>query len=85
LPQAWRLGSQKGVAGFLHPEGIYDDPKGGQLRAAVYPRLRTHFQFHNELSLFAEVHHATMFSINVYGPQNTTPSFINMSNVYAVS
>ncbi|MGJ7350493.1 hypothetical protein GKR50_15325 [Providencia rustigianii] len=85
LPQAWRLGSQNGVAGFLHPEGIYDDPKGGQLRAAVYPRLRTHFQFHNELSLFAEVHHATMFSINVYGPQNTTPSFINMSNVYAVS
>lgn len=85
LPQAWRLGAEKGVAGFLHPEGIYDDPKGGQLRAAVYPRLRAHFQFHNELSLFAEVHHATMFSINVYGPQNTTPSFINMSNVYAVS
>ena len=25
LPQAWRLGAQKGVAGFLHPEGIYDD------------------------------------------------------------
>ncbi|KAA0666382.1 hypothetical protein E2K61_20685, partial [Escherichia coli] len=85
LPQAWRLGAEKGVAGFLHPEGIYDDPKGGQLRAAVYPRLRAHFQFHNELSLFAEVHHATMFSINVYGPDNTTPSFINMSNVYAVS
>lgn len=85
LPQAWRLGAQKGVSGFLHPEGIYDDPKGGQLRAAVYPRLRAHFQFQNELSLFAEVHHATMFSINVYGPQNTTPSFINMSNVYAVS
>ncbi|MBW5893074.1 hypothetical protein IM880_12695 [Pectobacterium polaris] len=85
LPQAWRLGAEKGVAGFLHPEGVYDDPKGGQLRAAVYPRLRAHFQFHNELSLFAEVHHATMFSINVYGPQQATPSFINMSNVYAVS
>lgn len=85
LPQAWRLGAEQGVAGFLHPEGIYDDPKGGQLRAAVYPRLRAHFQFHNELSLFAEVHHATMFSINVYGPQQATPSFINMSNVYAVS
>lgn len=85
LPQAWRLGARKGVAGFLHPEGIYDDPKGGQLRASVYPMLRAHFQFHNELSLFAEVHHATMFSINIYGPKNTAPSFINMSNVYAVS
>lgn len=26
-----------------------------------------------------------MFSINIYGPQNIKPSFINMSNVYAVS
>ncbi len=85
LPQAWRLGAEQGVSGFLHPEGIYDDPKGGLLRASLYPRLRAHFQFHNELSLFAEVHHATMFSINIYGPQQSEPAFINMSNVYAVS
>lgn len=85
LPQAWRLGSNNGVAGFLHPEGIYDDPKGGLLRAQIYPRLRAHFQFHNELSLFSEVHHATMFSINIYGPQQTDTAFINMSNIYAVS
>lgn len=85
LPLSWRLGSNQGVAGFLHPEGIYDDPKGGLLRAQIYPRLRAHFQFHNELSLFAEVHHATMFSINIYGPQQIEPAFINMSNVYAVS
>ncbi|WP_337077280.1 class I SAM-dependent DNA methyltransferase [Aeromonas dhakensis] len=85
LPQAWRLVAEKGVSGFLHPEGIYDDPKGGVLRASIYPRLRAHFQFHNELSLFAEVHHATMFSINIYGPQLPEPAFINMSNVYAVS
>ncbi|WP_429138598.1 Eco57I restriction-modification methylase domain-containing protein [Aeromonas allosaccharophila] len=85
LPQAWRLVAEKGVSGFLHPEGTYDDPKGGVLRASIYPRLRAHFQFHNELSLFAEVHHATMFSINIYGPQLPEPAFINMSNVYAVS
>ncbi len=66
LPQAWRYGRQEGVSGFLHPEGVYDDPKGGKLREAVYPRLRYHFQFHNELKLFSDVHHATMFSINVY-------------------
>lgn len=85
LPQAWRLGSKIGVSGFLHPEGIYDDPKGGFLRATIYPRLRAHFQFHNELKLFSEVHHATMFSINVYGPIQAKPNFVNMSNVYAVS
>lgn len=85
LPQAWRLGAAQGVAGFLHPEGVYDDPKGGQLRAAIYPRLRAHFQFHNELNLFAEVHHATMFSINVYGPTLHKAAFIHMSNIYAAS
>jgi type II restriction/modification system DNA methylase subunit YeeA len=85
LPQAWRLGSKIGVSGFLHPEGIYDDPKGGILRASIYPRLRAHFQFHNELKLFSEVHHATMFSINVCGPVKSAPCFVNMSNVYAVS
>ena len=29
LPQSWMISCQDGVAGFLHPEGVYDDPKGG--------------------------------------------------------
>jgi type I restriction-modification system DNA methylase subunit len=82
LPQAWMLGNANGVSGFLHPEGVYDDPKGGPFRAAVYPRLRGHFQFHNEMSLFAEVHHATMYSINVYGPQCDEPEFIHLANLF---
>ena len=45
LPQAWSNTSQQGVSGFLHPEGIYDDPRGGELRKAIYPRLRAHFQY----------------------------------------
>jgi len=28
LPQAWMVTNNEGVSGFLHPEGIYDDPKG---------------------------------------------------------
>ena len=68
LPQAWMIGREEtGVAGFLHPEGIYDDPKGGGFRQEVYPRLRYHFQFQNELNLFAEVDHHAKFSINIYG------------------
>ena len=43
LPQAWMANNPKGVAGFLHPEGIYDDPKGGMFRAAIYPRLQGAF------------------------------------------
>lgn len=82
LPQAWRLGAEKGVAGFLHPEGIYDDPKGGQLRASVYPRLRAHFQFINETKLFTEVHNQTLFSINVYGPYSQIVAFSNIANLF---
>ncbi|GKT10530.1 N-6 DNA methylase [Desulforhabdus sp. TSK] len=65
LPQAWMVGRDTGVSAFLHPEGIYDDPKGGALREAVYPRLRYHFQFQNQLMLFP-IGHRERYSINVY-------------------
>lgn len=38
LPQSWIIGKQKGISGFIHPEGIYDDPNGGALRTEAYPR-----------------------------------------------
>jgi len=83
LPQAWMVGSDTGVSGFLHPEGIYDDPNGGKFREAVYPRLRSHFQFHNELKLFAEVHHVTNFSINIYTNETDSINFTHIANLYA--
>ena len=75
LPLGWRLAGSHGVAAYLHPEGPYDDPKGGALREALYPRLRAHFQFINELQLFAEVHHHTKYSINLYGPPQDSTLF----------
>jgi hypothetical protein len=82
LPRAWANSSDKGVSGFLHPEGVYDDPKGGGFRRELYPRLRAHFQFHNEMDLFAEVHHATVYSINVYGPAKDTITFSSIANLF---
>ena len=82
LPQGWMIGSRSGIAGFLHPEGVYADPKGEGLRAALYPRLRSHFQFQNEKKLFAEVHNQTMFSINVYGPSLPSANFAHISNLF---
>ena len=32
LPQAWKYNAESGVSAFIHPEGVYDDPKGGALR-----------------------------------------------------
>lgn len=68
LPVAWRLSSVKGFSALLHPEGPFEDPRGGDLRSLLYLRLRKHFQFINELRLFPEVHSRATFSINVYGP-----------------
>src|SRR5690606_1522786 len=67
LPLVWRVGS--GVQALLHPEGAYDDPNGGLLRAAMYTRLRSHYQFQNELKLFAEIGNRVKYRINVYGTE----------------
>lgn len=81
LPQSWMFSSKSGVAAFVHPEGVYDDPKGGALRERLYPRLRYHFQFANERKLFPEVDHHTQFSLNVYGGPLMV-SFDTISNLY---
>lgn len=81
LPQAWEKTNESGIAAFVHPEGVYDDPKGGALREMLYPRLRYHFQFANERKLFPEVHHHTQFSLNVYGGPLMV-SFDTISNLY---
>ena len=83
VPQAWSVLRVEEVAGFLHPEGVYEDPKGGPLRAAMYARLRAHLQFQNERKLFPEVHNETRFSVNIYGPQRAEPGFRNIANLYA--
>ena len=83
LPQAWSVLGEGGVAGLLHPEGVFDDPRGGALRAAIYARLRAHFQFRNARKLFADVHDSTRFSVNVYGPARGRPGFVHMANLFA--
>lgn len=82
LPQAWMLGTEQGVSAFVHPEGIYDDPKGGDFRQCVYPRLRAHFHFRNELKLFAEIDNHIVFSLNIYGNAQESVSFCNISNLF---
>lgn len=84
LPQAWMIATSDGISAFLHPEGNYDDAVGGKFRKEIYTRLRDHFQFINELRLFADVHHSTKFSINIYGaPQEI--HFNHIANLFAVS
>ena len=88
LPQSWMIGSQEGaVTGLLHPEGIYDDPKGGKFRSEVYPRLRYHFQFQNEFSLFTGTndHGRMRFGLHIYGNFCEEVCFDHISNLYTPS
>ena len=81
LPLAFRIANKDGVSSFIHPEGVYDDPNGGKLRAAMYPRLRLHAQFINELKLF-DIDHHVFFSLNVYGATRGHVAFNNVSRLY---
>ena len=81
LPQSWSAVNGGGAVGLLHPEGVYDDPKGGRLRAASYKRLRAHFQFQNQFILFP-IGHRVRFSANVYGPELGDPRFDHIANLF---
>ncbi|ABK43865.1 conserved hypothetical protein [Magnetococcus marinus MC-1] len=82
LPQAWMVGREKGVSGFVHPEGTYDDAKGQTLRSTLYPKLRQHFQFQNEARLFQDIAPVSTYSINIYGKTVHDISFISVANLY---
>lgn len=82
LPLAFRVANNGGVSSFIHPEGVYDDPNGGLLRAEMYPRLRMHAQFRNVLGLFDDIHRLNLYSINVYGPRQESVSFKTLATLF---
>lgn len=83
LPKAWAALRKSGAAGFLHPESVFDEPKGGRLRAATYRRLRRHYQFQNESEwAFKGVDHHTRFSANVYASSRQQPRFVMIANLF---
>jgi hypothetical protein len=77
------LANNNGVVGFLHQEGIYDDPKGKQLRKFLYKKLRYHFQFINELKLFSEIDHHNKFGFSIFSNKHSNDlGFDNISNLF---
>ncbi|WP_414541717.1 Eco57I restriction-modification methylase domain-containing protein [Nostoc sp. CCY0012] len=82
IPQSWYYSNCHGIQGFIHQESNYDDPKGGIFRESIYPRLKYHFQFINELQLFKDVDHHTKYSINIYGEFSEKNIFYNICNLF---
>jgi hypothetical protein len=85
LPLGWRLAGSHRVVAYLHPEGPYDDPKGGALREALYPRLRAHFQFQNEYQLFTGTndHGRLRFGLHIYSTPQEHVLFDHISNLFS--
>lgn len=73
LPKAWAIQRSKGIIGLLHPEGVYDDARGGDFRRLIYRRLRGHFQFINQKKLF-DIGNTRPYSINLYSDEHK-PNF----------
>ena len=82
LENGFTMMSEKGFMGLLHPESVYDDPKGQSLRKEIYSRLRYHFQFANELTLFAEVDHHTKYGEQIYGSKQENINFLSIHNLF---
>jgi hypothetical protein len=74
--------SKIGVAGLIHPEGVYDDNSGQKMRSEIYKRLKFHFQFQNEFKLFQEIGNLNKYSVNVYSGEVSEIDFININNLF---
>jgi len=82
LPIGWKIANHNGISGFLHPEGVYDDPRGAKLRVNIYQRLKYHFQFRNAMALFQEVHPSRKYSINISNNSNKKITFNTIANLF---
>lgn len=82
IAKGFELCAENGILALVHEEGILDDPGGGRFRGYVYPRLRSVFQFRNELQLFADIGHAKIFCIALYGAPKLEVAFRAIFNLF---
>lgn len=81
LPQGWYLNNDDGISAYIHPDGVFDDPNGKDLRVELYNRLRAHYSFRNEKLLF-DISHSRIFSLNIYGAKKKGILFDFIGNLF---
>ena len=79
---SWRLISRGGVTGLLHPEGIFNDPKAGYFRKSYYQRLKSHYQFVNQLKMFSEIGNTREYGINISSSSSISVAFHAIFNLF---
>ena len=82
MSTTWVHTSAHGATSLLHPDSHFTDEKAGRLRSETYDRLRRHWQFVNELQLFAEIHNLVVYGVHVYGSAKAPLGFDNASALY---
>ena len=66
LPQSVCFCKNDGVFALIHPESVFSDSNGVEIRKLLIPRIRRHYRFSNALKLFQDVHTSREFGINIY-------------------
>lgn len=74
--------SDEGFIGLVHPDSIYSDVGGAQLREEIYPHLRYHFRFENAERLFNDVDSRVIYAINIYAGNKIHVNFKSIANLY---
>jgi hypothetical protein len=80
IEQTWNHVSRIGIVALIHLESHFTDDKAGFFRDNVYRRLRRHWQFINELSLY-EIQHQKRYGVNIYGIA-TDVNFLTATSLY---
>ena len=82
MERTWRLMSEDGVVGLIHPESHFSELRAKGLRRATYPRLRRHWQFRNERRLFTEINNTREYGVHIYRQPRKFSQFIQASMLF---
>ncbi|MGY1637899.1 class I SAM-dependent DNA methyltransferase [Geodermatophilus sp. SYSU D00742] len=82
MERTWRSMSPTGIVGLIHPESHFTESAAGLLRRETYHRLRRHWQFRNEMKLFAEINDTRQYGLHIYGAKQAAVTFKQATWLY---
>jgi Eco57I restriction-modification methylase len=78
MEKTWSHMSSIGVVSLIHPESHFTEEKAAALRETTYIRLRRHWQFVNEITLY-EISGHIRYGVHIYGSRVSSPDFLMAS------
>lgn len=81
MEQTWKISSESGVVGLIHPESHFTELRARAFRQETYMRIRRHWQFRNEYRLFREINNTREYGVHIYGSRSSV-GFIQAASLY---